>query len=75
MIQSKLFEIGNCYKMYFQIFNSTIQFNVMDNLNNGYHQAKICSTDQEFLFSISSLMKEDINKLKKVKCGGCKKTA
>ena len=73
MIQAKLFEIGHCYSMYFQVFNSTIEFNIVDHLENGYQKAKICCTDKEFVFSAIALLERDVSQLKEIKCGRCEK--
>ena len=70
-MRSQLFEIEHCYDMYFQIFNSTIQFKVLEYLDKGYLRAKVCSTEQEFVFDMCTLSKQDLKKLKKVKCNGC----
>jgi len=62
------FNIGNCYQMYFTIFNSNIQFKVIEYLPKGYKKAVICETGHEFLFCSVFLFKDELESIKEIEC-------
>ncbi|MGV6860566.1 MAG: hypothetical protein ACWA41_02280 [Putridiphycobacter sp.] len=62
------FTVGNCYEMYFTIFNSKIHFKVVEDLPKGYKKAVICDSGHEFCFCSVFLFKDELSSLSKVSC-------
>ena len=62
------FNIGQCYEMYFTIFNSVIKFTVLESLQKGYKKAMICETGHVFKFNSVFLFNDEIASLKKQEC-------
>ena len=62
------FSIGECYQMYFTIFNSKIQFKILEHLPKGYKRAVICESGHEFNFCSIFLFHDEIESLKKIDC-------
>lgn len=67
MTHCPTFNIGNCYQMYFTIFNSNIQFKVIECLPRGYKKAVICETGHEFLFC-SVFFNDETDSLIEIEC-------
>jgi len=68
MTHYPIFNIGKCYEMYFTIFNSRIQFKVLEHLPKGYKKAVICETGHEFCFCSVFLFHDELDSLIEVNC-------
>jgi|GEM_PF-1883589 len=62
------FNIGQCYEMYFTIFNSVIRFTVLESMQKGYKRAMICETGHIFKFNSVFLFNDEIASLKTLAC-------
>jgi hypothetical protein len=65
------FRIGQCYEMYFTIFNSVIKFTILESLTKGYKKAMVSDTGYVFKFNSVFLFNNEIESLKKQDCTTC----